>query len=377
MSLSKAMGPSGLAGLSGRMALALLLCAACCCGAYGVAGAQTLEEKLGASTDFLPKESGPVERLVEVARKFRLPMAIEWVERAGDAATGKPLPARKRSVRELIEEIASASPEQRVETEGGLLRVYSPEVSEHPFNFLNITLRSYSVTDGDLFEAEDQLRWAIRFALEPQKYAGGYGGGYGHGGNDIFEIPKFSLSCSNVTVREALNRIALAQGNALWVATLRSADLDGRAPRWKRQGADGGDLPVTSAWRFLPLAGISDLAREQVAVDVTVAGLLDQRMTTIPVMAEAGLMVNTDSNIGGATSEGDGYDYSVSVVNLEKESMTLSIHLTVRRRGQAEFRLTRKLKVKRGEVTELAPQPGISIRAYFEPRGEGADDDPK
>ena len=165
----------------------LLLWAGCGAAVRG-AQAQSLEEKLGTVTDYVPKAITPLDQLVEVARRFKIPMGIEWVERADTATPDKTPPSGKRSVRELIEEIVSVSPEHFVEVDDGLVHIYSATEAVHPFNFLNIRLKSYSVKDGDLFAAEDQLRWAIRFTLEPEKYLNGYGGGYGHGAHDVFEI---------------------------------------------------------------------------------------------------------------------------------------------------------------------------------------------
>ena len=172
-----------------RMVLALMMCIACG-GAVRGAQAESLEGKLAATTDYVPQASAPVEQLVEVAQRFKIPMAVEWVETSGALTPAKTMPAGKRSVRELIEEIASVSPEHRVEVEGGLLRVYSPQAATHPFNFLNIRLESYDVKDDDLFAAEDRLRWAIRFELEPEKYRDGYAGGYGHGVPNVFLVPQ-------------------------------------------------------------------------------------------------------------------------------------------------------------------------------------------
>ena len=213
----------------------LLLWAGCGAAVRG-AQAQSLEEKLGTVTDYVPKAITPVDQLVEVARRFKIPMGIEWVERADTATPDKAPPSGKRSARELIEKIVSVSPEHFVEVDDGLVHIYSATEAVHPFNFLNIRLKSYSVKEADLFAAEDQLRWAIRFTLEPEKYLNGYGGGHGHGAHDVFEIPKFTLSISDVTIREVLNRIALAQGNALWVASINSADLEGDEPCWRRTG---------------------------------------------------------------------------------------------------------------------------------------------
>jgi len=330
------------------------------------ARAESLEERLENITAYVPKANEPVDQLVEVARSFKIPMGIEWVERSGTAKRDKTRLSGKRSVRELIEEITSVSPELHMEVDDGLVHIYSPTEAVHPFNFLNIRLNSYSVNDGDLFAAEDQLRWAIRFTLEPEKYLNGYGGGYGHGANHVFQIPKFTLSGSDLTIREVLNRIALAQGNALWVVMINRADLEGDEPRWRRKSVDSGDFPITSSWRFLPLAGIAELAKDHIAIDVTVAELLDQRMTTMPLMLDEGLYENSAGSIGGSSSEGSSYQYGASIEKIGKDFVTLSVHLKVGRSGEAEFNFEDKLQVYKDRITEVRPEPRIRIRAYFE-----------
>ena len=341
-----------------------LLWAACVAPVRG-APTESLEERLGTVTDFVPKATAPVDQLVEVARKFKIPMGIEWAKTEDAAASEKMPSSRKRTVRELIEHIASVSPEHCVVVDDGLVRVYSPTQAAHPFNFLNIRLKNYYVKNGDLFAAEDQLRWAIRFTLAPEKYRNGYGGGYGHGANDIFQIPKFTLSVSDVTIREVLNRITLAQGNALWVTTIKNEELEGPEPRWRR---DGGDLPITSAWHFLPLAEIAELAKEQVAIDVLIAGVLDRRMTTIPVILEHRLTGDSGGSIGGSSSEGNSYLYGAGIEKIGKDFVTLSVHLKVGFRGEIEFNFEDKLRIDKGRVTEVRPDPRILIRAYFEGR---------
>jgi hypothetical protein len=343
----------------------LLLWAACGAAVRG-ARTESLEEKLGTVTDYVPKATAPVDQLVEVARRFKIPMGIEWVERTATVAPEKMPSSGKRTVRELIEQIANASPEHRIEVDNGLVHIYSPTEAMHPFNFLNIRLEDYYVKHGDLFAAENQLRWAIRFTLEPEKYVNGYNGGYGHGANHIFQIPKMTLSVSDVTIREVLNRIALAQGNALWVTTIKSEELEGDEPCWRRNRVDCGDLPVTSAWHFLPLAEIAELAKEHVAIDVMIAGMLDQRMTTIPVMLEHGLAADSGGSFGGSSSEGSSYQYGASIEKIGKDFVTLSVHLKVGLRGEVEFNFEDKLQVYKDRVTEVRPEPRVLIRAYFE-----------
>ena len=327
--------------------------------------AQSLEEKLAVVTDYVPKAVAPVDQLVEVARRFNIPMAIEWVERTSTPLSRQTTSSGKRSVRELIEEIASVPAGYRVEVDNGLVHIYSPSEFLHPFNFLNIRLKRYRVKDADLFDAENELRWAIRFTIEPEKYLNGYAGGHGQPANHIFNIPKLTLSESNVSIREVLNRLALAQGNALWVARIKSDDLEGDEPRWIRNEVDDGDFPITSAWHFFPLAEIAQLAKQHVAVDVMIEGLLDERMNTIPVMLEDGLKDDSAPGFGGFSSEGS-YRYGASIEKLGKDFVTLSIHLEVARAGEAEFTFDKKIEVHKDRITEIRPESRIIIRAYFE-----------
>jgi hypothetical protein len=109
----------GLAAISG-----LLLWAACGAAVRG-ARTESLQEKLGTVTDYVPNATAPVDQLVEVARTFKIPMGIEWVERADTATPDKTPPSGKRSVRELIEEIVSVSPEHFVEVDRELVHIYS------------------------------------------------------------------------------------------------------------------------------------------------------------------------------------------------------------------------------------------------------------
>jgi hypothetical protein len=235
----------------------------------------------------------------------------------------------------------------------------------HPFNPLNIRLKNYTVKDADLFAAQDALRWAIRFELEPAKYRNGYGGGYGYGADNILEIPKLTLSASDVTIREVLNRLTVAHGNALWVARIKSEDLQGDEPRWLHKGVDSGVAPITSVWHFFPLADITKLAKERVAVDVMIEGLLDERMTTIPVMREHGMKDSSAPGLGGGSSEGS-YQYGASIEKLGKDSVTLSVQLKVERPGEADVIFDEKIEVHKGRITELRPESRIRIRAYFE-----------
>ena len=91
----------------------LLLWAACVASVRGVP-TESLEEKLATVTDYVPKATSPVDQLVEVARRYKIPMGIEWSARENAAPSDKAPTAKKRTVKELIEQIASVSPEHCV-----------------------------------------------------------------------------------------------------------------------------------------------------------------------------------------------------------------------------------------------------------------------
>src|SRR6266496_6266906 len=88
----------GLVRMTLCMMSGLLLWATCGAAVQG-AQAESLEEKLGTVTDYVPKAITPVDQLVEVARRFKIPMGIQGVERADTATPAKTPPSGKRSVR--------------------------------------------------------------------------------------------------------------------------------------------------------------------------------------------------------------------------------------------------------------------------------------
>ena len=68
------------------------------------------------------------------------------------------------------------SPKHCVEVNDGLVRIYSLNPSCAPVQFPKYPTQELYREEGRPFAAEDELRWAIRFTLEPEKYLNGYGG---------------------------------------------------------------------------------------------------------------------------------------------------------------------------------------------------------
>ncbi|HEY8225457.1 MAG TPA: hypothetical protein VIG25_09285 [Pyrinomonadaceae bacterium] len=216
--------------------------------------AQTFKERLEQQTDFMPQNSFPAEQLIEVARRFKLPMAIEWLEQTKEQAKPQ-LTFKGGSVLDLIEAIVRQSSEHQLLIEDRILYVCPPAVVSHPFNFLNLRITNYSVKDESLFGAEAALRTSINMMLYPELYKNGYGGGYGGGYPDVFWQKNITFSGHDLTIREILTGIAEESGNAFWIVKLKPEELIGDKPKWIGVPINKyGHSPINSRWQFIPLS---------------------------------------------------------------------------------------------------------------------------
>jgi hypothetical protein len=216
--------------------------------------AQTLQERLEQQTAFIPQNSSPAEQLIAVAQRFKIPMAIEWLEQKSDQS--KPsLNFKNGSVLDLIKAIIKQSPEHQLLNEGRILYIYPPSVAAHQFNFLNLRLDNYEVNEESLLGAEFELRISINAKLYPELYKNGYNGGYGSDPDDVFWKKSITFSGNGMTIREILNRIAEENGNALWIVKINSDEFAGDKPKWVGVPIDEhGSSPLDSRWRFIPLS---------------------------------------------------------------------------------------------------------------------------
>jgi hypothetical protein len=73
---------------------------------------------------------------------------------------------------------------------------------------------------------------------------------YGYAPGDVFATKNISFEASNLTVRNILDKIALANGNALWVVTMEQ-----KADQQKPQAAsrNGEQIADPLPWKFIPL----------------------------------------------------------------------------------------------------------------------------
>jgi hypothetical protein len=214
---------------------------------------QTLKAKLAERTTFVPRSDTPLNQLIEVARKFIIPMGIEWVEEI-DELPNNSLDFHEGRVIDLIAAITKSVPDAVVNEEGEALHVFFLHAVFSPMNFLNLRIPEYHVFNEELYIAEGLLGTRINMELYPEMYSGGFGGGYGGGIPNPFMGRNINFSGYDLTIREILTRIAQALGNALWMVKLSPDELTGERPKWEGVPRDeSGHSPINYRWRFIPL----------------------------------------------------------------------------------------------------------------------------
>jgi len=215
--------------------------------------AQTVPEKLQQQTNYRPRTTAPDEQLIEVARHFKIPMAIEWLDEKPAANHLADLKFDKGSVLDLIKAIVNRAPQENLIVEGRIVRVFPPSAFNKRLNFLNLRLRGYCVKDECVYGADFEVRIGIDALLYPEKFKYGFNGGFG-GGEETLWINAINICVRNPSIRQLLTEIAAQSGKAGWMAHLKPEELTGKRPFWKGVPLNEyGTSPITAHWYFFDL----------------------------------------------------------------------------------------------------------------------------
>lgn len=221
----------------------MLLAVSCCI------NAQSLESRLGRKASFIPHSESGLEQLISVAQFYKIPMGIEWANQTEPAISARPV-RKGITVRGLINTILKRHVGYEARTENGVLHVVNPQFGASPQNFLNLRISEFLVKDANVFDAEASLKLKIDMTLHPERYAGGWNGGYGSPRINGFDIENITFSGRNLSVREILNKIVVANGNAMWVVRFNPSNLI-LNERFFAQ--DEGGQSAGFHWRLIPL----------------------------------------------------------------------------------------------------------------------------
>lgn len=157
-------------------------------------------------------------QLIELGQQFQIPMGIELFI-SSDKHVASPIHMNNATVQEIMKKILEQQPNIHVELNNGLVHIFNDSLINDSKNFLNLKISEFSLKDASLLRASYYLSNCIIEEIDPGEGLAG-GSGYGTPRTDGFDINKISFSGNNLPVRQILNQMVAAQGNALWVVYL-------------------------------------------------------------------------------------------------------------------------------------------------------------
>ena len=176
-----------------------------------------------------PTSESALDQVIEVARTYQLPMGIEWTGAESDRSPSVK-PDTSHTVGDLLASILQRTEGYQLRSANGVYHVVDPTVELQDHNPLNFSVSVYEVRNANVFEALAELRWQMKRDISPEEYGKGFAGGYGYGTPryDKLDAPTITITGRNLRVRDILDRIIIANGNALWVARVnRTIVLNG------------------------------------------------------------------------------------------------------------------------------------------------------
>lgn len=218
----------------------------------GLTGAQSINQKLSQQVLFTPYSARPFDQLIEIAKRFQVPMGIEWDAGSPDNIDESTF-MNPHSILGLIELTARRSSGYKVAIQDGVVNILPTSLIDNPRDFLNLRIPDFAMQQQDLFSAQWTLHLRIKSLLKPNQNKG-FVGGYiiTRGRGDGFDNPNITFQLKDATVREILNRMALANGNALWIVYRNSSGEEGQKQLSLELENLKDDRHSENPWQFVP-----------------------------------------------------------------------------------------------------------------------------
>ncbi|MGH9455206.1 MAG: hypothetical protein ACRD2O_14685 [Terriglobia bacterium] len=211
---------------------------------------KSVSEILRASVQNFDNHGEPlVPTLLQIAKKFRLPLGIEKVN---PPALHKPLVIylADGTVSDALNLCVHKLPGYRWTVLEGAVLVYGPEERNQPSNLFDVQISSLTLKDATVNEANDRLSsivFEIANSKLPAQPALPPGANVGYGGDSpgvtSFEKYRLNLDMKNTTVRAVLNRlvaISCSLGQPIaWMARIPPSKLS--------------EFPEGGLWQIVPL----------------------------------------------------------------------------------------------------------------------------
>ena len=177
-----------------------------------------LQAKLDARvSQYSLSTDGLADTVLRVAKRFELPVGIEWVK---DKDTARALSLRWKddSVEAILRSIVQKFPGYELRVEPGEVHVFRRDLVDDSRNFLNLKVPEFfEVQQEGGGRANQQLEAVAQNIVSPRNLSPGAGEG-GDYATGIHEEP-LTITLRGLTFREALNKLVESSEHKIWVVT--------------------------------------------------------------------------------------------------------------------------------------------------------------
>ena len=203
-----------------------------------------------------------LQALTKTAAQFRIPIGVEWIRSPMTSGTVQ-FSWRSATPEGILRALVDSQPGYELEVKNGIVHIFPRKSVADKNNFLNIQIDKFSVRNEYVAFASHRL-WAQvhRTVVPPLTPGGGEAGSIASGAGDR----QISFELENVTVRDILDKLALAAGLKVWVVTYPENPSLTRAGFRSAISVFNENYPIDAQpiwdlllWGFDPMTKIQDL----------------------------------------------------------------------------------------------------------------------
>lgn len=186
---------------------------------------EDLQTKLNSQvTDYKLEAGNFVDALAALAQKFELPMGVEW---SRDQQTSRRVSRswNSVSVRQIVQDVVKAEPGYEFSVSEGVVHVLPIWTSPESQDFTRLKLGGFEVHNQVIQVANRRLQAMIAARIAPP--VSEPPGAKGSAGSQFTSVGErmVNVHLGDVTVRTALDQLALSSDWRIWVVTFTDSDL--------------------------------------------------------------------------------------------------------------------------------------------------------
>ena len=164
-----------------------------------------------------------LEALAQVATRFEITMGIEWSKSPATLQKVR-LFWDQADVQQVIETLVKNQPGYEFNIDNDVVHVYPQEAKSNSHDFVNLRIQKFQVRNVVIETASHQLRDLVRLTVSPPQMVSSEEGPKGiiHSQAASVGEPELTFKFDSVTVRVALDELAVTSDRKIWVVTFTS-----------------------------------------------------------------------------------------------------------------------------------------------------------